>query len=52
YCRVLYDYEAHNPSTISLRRNEIIEILTQDQSGWWDGVTVNDKRGWFPSNYV
>lgn len=22
-----------------------------DEEGWWEG-TLNDKTGWFPSNYV
>lgn len=51
FCRALYDYEAQDPSALSFRQNDIIEVLTQQPSGWWDGL-LGDERGWFPSNYV
>jgi son of sevenless-like protein len=51
FCRALYDYDAQDPSALSFRRNDIIEILTRQPSGWWDGL-LGDERGWFPSNYV
>lgn len=28
----------------------MIQVITQLESGWWDGV-INGVRGWFPSNY-
>jgi len=51
FCRALYDYEAQDPSALSFRRDDIIEILTRQPSGWWDGL-LGEERGWFPSNYV
>jgi son of sevenless len=51
FCRALYDYEAQDPSALSFRRDDIIEVLTQQPSGWWDGL-LGKERGWFPSNYV
>ncbi|KAK0464469.1 ras guanine nucleotide exchange factor domain-containing protein [Desarmillaria tabescens] len=51
YCRALYDYDAQDASALSFRRNDIIEVLTQQASGWWDGL-LREERGWFPSNYV
>jgi son of sevenless-like protein len=51
FCRALYDYDAQDPSALSFRRGDIIEILTQQPSGWWDGL-LGEERGWFPSNYV
>ncbi|CAA7261462.1 unnamed protein product [Cyclocybe aegerita] len=51
FCRALYDYEAQDASALSFRRGDIIEILTQQPSGWWDGL-LGEERGWFPSNYV
>jgi son of sevenless-like protein len=49
--RALYDYQSNDPSSLSFRRADIIEVLTRLESGWWDGL-LNDERGWFPSNYV
>ncbi|KAF9013345.1 ras guanine nucleotide exchange factor domain-containing protein [Cyathus striatus] len=51
FCRALYDYEAQDASALSFRRGDIIEVLTKQPSGWWDGL-LGDERGWFPSNYV
>ncbi|RDB17922.1 Cell division control protein 25 [Hypsizygus marmoreus] len=51
FCRALYDYNAQDASALSFRRDDIIEVLTQQPSGWWDGL-LGDERGWFPSNYV
>lgn len=51
FCRALYDYDAQDASALSFRRNDIIEVLTQQPSGWWDGL-LGEERGWFPSNYV
>ncbi|KAG6841265.1 hypothetical protein C0991_000405 [Blastosporella zonata] len=51
FCRALYDYEGKDASALSFNRGDIIEVLTQELSGWWDGL-LGDDRGWFPSNYV
>ncbi|KAF2398820.1 guanine-nucleotide dissociation stimulator CDC25 [Trichodelitschia bisporula] len=50
YVRALYDYEADDRTSLSFRQGEIIQVITQLESGWWDGY-LNGVRGWFPSNY-
>nr|QXO74913.1 MAPK [Penaeus chinensis] len=55
-CTSLYDYEAQGDDELSLRRGEIIEVLSQDvkisgDEGWWTGK-INGKVGIFPSNFV
>ncbi|KIJ17931.1 hypothetical protein PAXINDRAFT_175648 [Paxillus involutus ATCC 200175] len=51
FCQALYDYQTNDASSLSFHKNDIIEVLTQLESGWWDGL-LGDERGWFPSNYV
>jgi len=51
FCRALYDYQTNDASSLSFHRDDVIEVLTQLESGWWDGL-LGDERGWFPSNYV
>ncbi|KAG1730201.1 SH3 domain-containing protein, partial [Suillus lakei] len=51
FCQALYGYQTQDASSLSFHKNEIIEVLTQLESGWWDGL-LGDERGWFPSNYV
>lgn len=48
--RALYDYEADDQTSLSFHEGDIIQVITQLESGWWDGV-INGIRGWFPSNY-
>jgi son of sevenless len=50
YVRALYNYDADDRTSLSFREGETIQVLTQLDSGWWDGV-INGVRGWFPSNY-
>src|SRR5215210_6519307 len=51
FVRALYDFDSVTPSSLSFRKNDLIQVLTQLESGWWDGL-CNGQRGWFPSNYV
>jgi len=50
YVRALYDYQADDPTSLSFRQNDVIQVLTTLDSGWWDGI-IHGVRGWFPSNY-
>ncbi|RDA87530.1 hypothetical protein CP532_1635 [Ophiocordyceps camponoti-leonardi (nom. inval.)] len=50
YVRALYDYEADDRTSLSFHQGDIIQVITQLESGWWDGF-INGVRGWFPSNY-
>ena len=50
YVRALYDYDADDRTSLSFRQGETIQVITQLESGWWDGI-INGVRGWFPSNY-
>lgn len=52
-CRVkaLYAFSSTEKSSLSFEKGEYIEVLSQLDSGWWDGW-CRGNRGWFPSNYV
>lgn len=52
----LYDYEARGEDELSLRRGQLVEVLSQDAAvsgdeGWWAGQ-VQRRLGIFPANYV
>lgn len=51
FVRAMYDYDADDHTSLSFRRGDIIQVLNQLETGWWDGVINNRIRGWFPSNY-
>ncbi|XP_063162824.1 mitogen-activated protein kinase kinase kinase 21 isoform X2 [Candoia aspera] len=53
---VLYDYEATGEDELSLRRGEMVEVLSKDAAvsgddGWWAGK-IHHRLGIFPANYV
>lgn len=52
-CKVkaLYAFSSSEKSSLSFEKDDYIDVLSQLDSGWWDGW-CNGKRGWFPSNYV
>ncbi|KAL0076290.1 ras guanine nucleotide exchange factor domain-containing protein [Phycomyces blakesleeanus] len=52
-CRVkaLYAFDSRETSSLNFEKDDYIDVLTQLDSGWWDGW-CNGLRGWFPSNYV
>jgi len=50
FVKALYDYSADDKTSLSFRQGDVIQVLTQLESGWWDGM-VHGERGWFPSNY-
>ncbi|XP_026108235.1 mitogen-activated protein kinase kinase kinase 11-like [Carassius auratus] len=52
----LFDYEASGIDELTLRKGDLVEVLSLDSEisgdeGWWAGK-VNNKLGIFPSNYV
>lgn len=51
FVRALYDYQGTDASSLSFRRGDVIEVLSRQPSGWWDGW-LGGERGWFPANYV
>ncbi|XP_067895649.1 mitogen-activated protein kinase kinase kinase 9 isoform X2 [Heterodontus francisci] len=52
----VFDYEASAEDELSLRKGDVVEVLSKDSKvsgdeGWWTGK-INDQVGIFPSNYV
>ncbi|XP_069043919.1 mitogen-activated protein kinase kinase kinase 10 [Lepisosteus oculatus] len=52
----VFDYEAAAEEELTLRRGDVLEVLSKDSTvsgdeGWWTGQ-IQDKVGVFPSNYV
>ncbi|XP_068131635.1 unconventional myosin-Ie [Hyperolius riggenbachi] len=50
-CKALYAYDAQDTDELSFNANDIIEIIKEDNSGWWTG-RLRGKQGLFPNNYV
>lgn len=56
YWTAVFDYDAGAEDELSLRKGDLVEVLSKDSlvsgdEGWWTGL-IEDRVGIFPSNYV
>ncbi|EEB19950.1 dab2-interacting protein, putative [Pediculus humanus corporis] len=52
-CKALYTYDAMNKDELTLRKDDVITIITKEvgDKGWWKGE-LRGKIGLFPDNFV
>ncbi|KAL2084597.1 hypothetical protein ACEWY4_020115 [Coilia grayii] len=50
-CKALWRYDAQDTDELSFNADDIIDLLTEDASGWWYG-RLRGREGMFPGNYV
>lgn len=50
-CRVIFSYKQDHQDELSLNVGDIINIIGEEEEGWWRGV-LQGKEGVFPSNFV
>lgn len=48
--QALYSFKGSNNDELCFKKGDVITV-TQKDDGWWEG-TLDEKTGWFPSNYV
>jgi len=48
---VKYNYKSQQSDELSLTKGAEVTVLEKSDDGWWKGE-LNEKIGWFPSNYV
>ncbi|XP_076178019.1 rho-type guanine nucleotide exchange factor isoform X4 [Ptiloglossa arizonensis] len=51
FVTALFSFKGKNNDELCFKKGDVITITQMDEEGWWEG-TLNDKTGWFPSNYV
>jgi len=52
FAKALYSFEGGRLDNLSFKEGDIITVLKQDSSGWWQGSTLEGRIGIFPRNYV
>lgn len=51
--KVVYSYEPENDDEIRLEVGDYVDVLKQEEEGWWEGtIEVKGHTGMFPSNFV
>ncbi|KAH9050502.1 ras GEF [Lactarius hengduanensis] len=49
----LYDFSSSDQDHLSFRRNDVLDIVKQEDSGWWAAVRSDGSEvGWVPASYV
>jgi son of sevenless-like protein len=49
----LYDFSSSDPDHLSFRKNEVLNIVRKEESGWWAAVRGDGSEvGWAPASYV
>lgn len=51
YARALYDNEPEDETELGFAVGDVLEILGQDDSGWWE-ARLNGRIGSVPANYL
>ncbi|XP_014292931.1 rho guanine nucleotide exchange factor 7 isoform X1 [Halyomorpha halys] len=49
--QAVYSFKGKNNDELCFKKGDIITVTQLDDGGWWEG-TLDEKTGWFPSNYV
>ncbi|GAA5976419.1 hypothetical protein JCM5350_001685 [Sporobolomyces pararoseus] len=49
--KALFTFETDQPGEIALTKDELVEVVSQDDGGWWL-IKKGSKEGWAPSNYL
>lgn len=50
--RAVFDYHSTAQDEISFKKGEMIELLVENDNGWWYGVNPQGQAGLFPSNFA
>jgi spectrin alpha len=51
YVMALYDYQEKAPREISMRKGDILTLISSHHRDWWK-VEINDRQGFVPAAYV
>ena len=53
HVQAVFERRSSEETDLNLDVGDIIYVLEKDASpGWWRGINVDGRTGWFPSNYV
>ena len=49
--KATYDFAARNERELTIKKDDLIQVLAKDDEGWWRGK-LGENIGLFPSNYT
>ncbi|KAG6846086.1 hypothetical protein H0H87_006450 [Tephrocybe sp. NHM501043] len=48
----LYDWSSDDPDHLNFTQNELLDVVRQEDSGWWAAMRSDSEIGWIPQAYV
>ena len=48
----IFDYDARTKDDLTIRENDLLEIINKKSAAWWIAKNEQGQEGWIPSNYV
>lgn len=49
----MHDFRSNDPGVLGFRRNEILDIVRREETGWWAAMRAGgDVIGWIPQAFV
>ncbi|KAG5341697.1 hypothetical protein C0989_007924 [Termitomyces sp. Mn162] len=48
----MYDWTSDDPDHLNFTQNEILDVVKQEESGWWAAMRSDSEIGWIPQAYV
>lgn len=48
----LYDYDSTRSDELTVRRDDVIQVLYKDNDTWWFGRLADGRQGYFPASHV
>ncbi|UJR26622.1 hypothetical protein I4U23_007940 [Adineta vaga] len=48
----IFDYDARTKEDLTIRKSDILEIISRKNAAWWMARNENGHEGWIPSNHI
>ncbi|KAG6878166.1 hypothetical protein C0993_011239 [Termitomyces sp. T159_Od127] len=48
----MHDWSSDDPDHLNFTQNEILDVVKQEESGWWAAMRSDSEIGWIPQAYV
>ncbi|CAF1331256.1 unnamed protein product [Didymodactylos carnosus] len=48
----LFDYDARTSEDLTIRKGDLLEIVSRQNNAWWKARSDTGREGYIPSNYV
>lgn len=48
----MYDYSGEQADELTFVEDDLIDVIKENDDGWYEGYLLDGRHGLFPGNYV